>query len=110
VAARCGRLKFQLQEAAVHILRREMTISHREFSRILMAAFKQEFKRIRSDQTEFENSEGTINLKLSAESSKRIGSIDLPITELTITFLGMTEEEIKDFMVRFDRSFQRGGG
>jgi hypothetical protein len=98
------------QEAAVHIIRREMTISHREFNRILKAACKQEFKTARSDQSEFENSDGTINLKLSAESSKRIGSIDLPITELTITFRSMTEEEIKDFMLRFDRAFQRGGG
>lgn len=94
----------------MHTIRREMTISHKEFDRILKMAFKREFKTVRSDQSEFENSDNTINLKLSAESSKKIGSINIPITELCITFMGVTEEQKKDFMIRFDRAFQRGGG
>lgn len=112
----CGRLLREAEiiaatrEASVHTIRREMTISHKEFDRILKMAFKREFKTVRSDQSEFENSDNTINLKLSAESSKKIGSINIPITELCITFMGVTEEQKKDFMIRFDRAFQRGGG
>ena len=112
----CGRLLREAEiiaatgEAPAHTIRREMTISHKEFNRILKMAFEQEFKTVRADQSEFANSGNTINLKLSAESSKKIGSIDIPITELCITFMGMTEEQMKDFMIRFDRAFQRGGG
>ena len=87
-----------------------MTISHAEFMRILETAFKQEFKTVRTDQRVFGNAGGTINLRLSAESSKRIGSINIPVTELSMTFSDVTEDEIKDFIKRFDRAFQRGGG
>jgi len=89
---------------------REMSISHAEFRRVLVLAFGQEFRPVGAGSVEFENSDGSIRLSLGTESSRRMGSLTIPVTRLTLRFNGLDPVHIRDFLVRFDRSFQRGGG
>jgi len=89
---------------------REMSISHAEFRRVLALAFRQEFQPVGSGSVEFENSDGSIRLILGQETSRRMGSITIAVTRLTLRFSGMGPDRMQDFLVRFDRSFQRGGG
>lgn len=89
---------------------REMSISHAEFRRVMALAFRQEFQPAGAGAAEFINSDASIHLILSEESSRRMGAITIPVTRLTLRFNGMDPESVRAFLVRFDRSFQRGGG
>lgn len=89
---------------------REMAISHREFRRVLDMAFDGEFRATGVGQDEFVSRDGRITLCLAAETGRRIGSITMTVTVLSLKFSDMTEAAVEEFLARFDRSFQRGGG
>lgn len=94
----------------MHVVKREMTISHSEFRRILERAFAGEFRRVRSDRFDFDLEGGRISVILGQESSARIGVITIPVTAVSLEFREMEEDQARAFILRFDRAFQRGGG
>jgi len=47
---------------------------------------------------------------LSLEGRRRIAALSLPTTQVHFTFSGYSQQDIEQFMARFDRAFQRGGG
>lgn len=49
-------------------------------------------------------------VRLSAESERRIALLTVPVTRVEFEFEGFNEREMRDFMKRFDRAFQRAGG
>ena len=87
-----------------------MTITPYEFRRILRNAFGPEFRPSADDGTVFERCDGSIRLILSKQEPRRIGVMTLPITQLQLEFLQLSEVQIRTFMRCFDRAFQRGGG
>ena len=53
---------------------------------------------------------GKINIKLSPETTRSIGSLRLPVTEVEITFSHLSQQEATKFLNRFDLYYQKGGG
>ena len=51
-----------------------------------------------------------LEILLGPEQQRRLGMLQLPLTEITLTFIGYTQEQRRNFLRRFDLGFQRGGG
>jgi hypothetical protein len=51
-----------------------------------------------------------LEILLGPEQQRRLGMLQLPLTEVTLTFVGYTAGERARFLRRFDLAFQRGGG
>ncbi len=93
-------------------IRRIMSISHAEFfhsieplGRDYPYAIDPSRQRIR-----FMGSAGHIEIRLSDERRKRIGSLELPETTVEFYFTTTEQHEIESFLMRFDLCFHRGGG
>ena len=48
--------------------------------------------------------------KVSEEYVRKIGALKFPYVQAAFWFLGLSGEEAKIFMKRFDMAFQKGGG
>lgn len=53
---------------------------------------------------------GEVTISLAPESARKIASLELPVTEVTLEFRGFTEERRRAFLRRFDLAFHRAGG
>lgn len=54
--------------------------------------------------------QGLVVIELSETGERRIASLSLPVTPVDFQFNGLDEAARRQFMSRFDRYFQRGGG
>lgn len=89
---------------------REMGITHAELFRLLPAATGlQEFD-VSDKIISIRNGEKVINIRISPEIERRLGSLRLPVTVLEFSFSGYAGQEISKFFRRFDRCFRRCGG
>ena len=89
---------------------RNMGITHNEFFRLLPKALNGAPFSRRQNRIAVTTDNGTINITLSAESVRKIASLTLPVTEVTLEFTGFTTDTCQSFMHRFDLAYQRGGG
>ncbi len=53
---------------------------------------------------------GEVLLELGEEGRRRLGSFTLPELPILLEFRDCGEAEMKEFLGRFDRLYQRGGG
>lgn len=51
-----------------------------------------------------------VRIDLGPQASRQLGSLQLPMTEVKLTFQGFSRIELELFWTRFDLSFRRGGG
>lgn len=51
-----------------------------------------------------------VRIILSGESSRRIASLDLPVTRVRLELDGFEPGERERFLSRFDLAYQKGGG
>lgn len=91
-----------------------MSISHDDFLRVLPAAVwkaarTREFS-IAGRKVTIGSGRRKVEIALSQESERRIGSLRLPSTKVSFAFHGFSKGEIEQFLSRFDRVYQRGGG
>jgi hypothetical protein len=90
---------------------RHLAISHKDFMRTLPAALGR-----RPDTEDPANilvksgPDKRLEIRLSPEGSRQIGSLTLPQTGVALEFVGYTSQEIEQFMQRFDAYYRRGGG
>jgi len=91
-------------------IKREMTITHADFFRILPKALKNNQYEVSLNGVTIAETEKRLEIKLSPESSRSIGALKLPVTNLEFRFEGYTAEQTDIFMRQFDRSFHKGGG
>ncbi|MCW5700596.1 MAG: hypothetical protein KIT00_12220 [Rhodospirillales bacterium] len=89
---------------------KEMAITHRDFFRILPGVFEGEPFRTDGNRIVFEKGGRRLEIELSPEGQRRIALLTLPVTHVCLAFFGYGDAEMKSFLSRFDRSFQRGGG
>jgi len=89
---------------------REMTITHREFLRLLPKALNGLSYQKDENQILIKDGDGLICIKLSAESIRKIASLTLPMTFVHIELQGFAESAAQRFMSRFDLAYQKGGG
>lgn len=87
-----------------------MGISHAEFRRTLPRALEHQTYEIIGANITITDSQGTLEIRLSPEHSRKLGALILPVTNVHFTFKGYNSSEVKRFMQRFDFYFQRGGG
>jgi hypothetical protein len=86
-------------------------ISHGDFFRIIPRLFPEATQRVLDDGAELEWTDGRkVRIVLSDEEVRNLGLLRFPMTDVQFSFRGCSEEFIDEFMVVFDRSFQKGGG
>jgi hypothetical protein len=91
-------------------IHREMGLDHREFFRTLPAALEGSMFRVSGARIEVSAGWCQLRITLAPPAERRIGLLRLPVTRVTFEFTGGSEGKIEDFMRRFDRHYQRGGG
>lgn len=89
-----------------------MAITHAEFIRSLTPLKKYYAYKLNPDKTIISITDGPrhIEIKLGAESIKRLGSLHMPVSEVMFSFSGFTTTQQSEFWRVFDLSFRRGGG
>ena len=97
-----------------HSFQHEMTISHRDFFRILPKAVKsypyqQQDNAIKVFLVD-DGNKGEINIILSEERLRKIASLSLPVTDVTFRINNVAENTKDEFFKQFERAYQRGGG
>ncbi len=93
-----------------HRIVKDMTISHREFFRIVRRLLEGERHELRVDGVTLLRGTGSISINLSPESFRSMGAIRLPRTCVELVFRNCSCEEVSAFLVDFDNRFRRGGG
>jgi hypothetical protein len=94
----------------VRTITKEMAITHGEFLRILPGALPDTNHRIEGNRITVGAGDRRFEITLSDEGQRRIALLTLPVTHVTLDFIGYREREIEQVLSRFDRAFQRGGG
>ncbi len=103
---------------------REMSISHKEFFRLLPMALKNIDYEIMPPGTGLSESpqdysesqingcyaDGSIQIILGNEHKRKIASLELPVLHLVFEFTDISSEDIAQFFNDFNRAYHRGGG
>jgi hypothetical protein len=97
-------------ERATISFTRELGLTHAEFHRSLPPAIAHRPFRLDGDRVIVEEGPRTVTISLGPQQQRRIASLRLPFVVVDFEFTGFTEAEFQDFMKRFERYFQRGGG
>ena len=89
-----------------------MGYSKTEFLRILPAAVADYCHTVQGNRVIITDSDKSRELVLVVTSlpDRAIGMIRIARIEVEFSFKNFTAEERKEFMLNFDRSYQRGGG
>ena len=87
-----------------------MTITHREFLRLLPAALRGLDYEKKARLIFARDGPRTVQIHLADESVRKIGSLILPVTLVSVSLHGFSESESLQFMARFDLAYQKGGG
>ena len=88
----------------------EMECTHAEFLRELpMACAKRPYEII-GERVIVHDGGREVQIKIRDEPIRHLGSLDLPMEEITLKFIDYSEEEADKFVEVFMRPIQRGGG
>lgn len=87
-----------------------MGLGHDELFRTLPRAIENRDWSLVGDRIVIRDHDRLIQIRLSPETRRNVGVLQLPVTHLEIYFEGFTDLAIDVFMQRFDLSFRRGGG
>jgi hypothetical protein len=88
----------------------EMECTHAEFLRELPLACAQRPYEIIGERVIVHDGGREVQIKIRDEPIRHLGSLDLPMEEITLKFIDYSEEEADKFMEVFMRPIQRGGG
>ena len=89
---------------------RDMGITHSEFFRTLPAAVPASAFTVQGLDVIVAEETRSLTISLSPEGRRRIAALSLPTTQVHFAFSGYSPQDVEEFMARFDRTFQRGGG
>lgn len=87
-----------------------MSISHREFLRLLPKAIPGKPYINTGDRIIIRENSKSIEITLARESSRTIASLTLPVTNIAMKINGYSEGEINQLLRYFDLAYQKGGG
>lgn len=93
-----------------HSFKREMTITHADFFRLLPRALGSEKFAVDGDRIEFNDGNIIMRISISAEQNWKIGALSLPKTRISMELHGCDEREAQQRISKFDRTYQKGGG
>lgn len=92
---------------------KEMAVTHDELRRgfaRLEPDVTGAWRTLGGDRFHFPWAGGEAEVSLGPETDRRLGMLRIPCTSVTLTFRNLSQGDISDFISRFDRRFQRGGG
>lgn len=89
---------------------RELGLTHAEFYRFLPPAIAPRTFTVENDRVRIRSGESTVDIELGPQRYRTIGSLQVPYVEARFRFSGFSASEFEQFMARFERYFQRGGG
>ena len=89
---------------------RELGLTHAEFHRSLPPAIAHRPCRFDGERVIVEDGAKTVTMTLGPQQQRRIASLRVPFVVVGFEFVGFNGAELEDFMKRFERYFQRGGG
>ena len=87
-----------------------MGLTHADFLRTLPPALKGAGFTVTGSRITVEWPPGRIHIELGPQGQRRLGSLSLPTTDVEIRFEGLSPEAAQEFLLGFQRAFQRGGG
>ncbi|MDJ0956893.1 MAG: hypothetical protein QNI91_08560 [Arenicellales bacterium] len=92
--------------------KRDMGYSATDFFRILPSAIKGYTHTVEANNVTINGVDGNQSVQLVVKPlpDREIGMIRIPRIEVEFSFHNFSARERKEFMINFDRSYQRGGG
>ncbi len=96
--------------SARRVFTRRMALDHAEFRRCLAPLARHYPLTERNGEIHLQLPTGRVRLRLGPVTERRLGSLALPQTEVTLELEGVPAAEAEVFLADFDRAFQRGGG
>ena len=90
--------------------RREMSITHKDFFRLLPIALKGLDYQINANEVNVSAFNGTFLIELGDERQRKIASLTLPVLDVSFDFRGIAAEDVDSFLSKFWHVYQRGGG
>ncbi|HYA19081.1 MAG TPA: hypothetical protein VEG25_00310 [Burkholderiales bacterium] len=91
-------------------VKREMAISHADFLRTLPSALNNKRYALNGDKITLQSENRTLQIFLSPEFSRQLGSVSLPVTHVEFVFSGYSAPEVDRIIERFEMYYRRGGG
>ena len=92
------------------IIEKEMGLTHKDFFRTISNAIGDSRIQINKSGVTLKTKKKKLQIKLSPQRKREIGSLIFPITDVVLYFDGYSSSEIKSVIKRFDLRFKRGGG
>ena len=89
---------------------REMSITHKEFFRLLPKAVNNAALARQGNKVDITTGAGLVKITLSPETVRKLAIMEFPVTEVSIEFSGFSTTERAAFLARFDLAYQKGGG
>jgi len=90
---------------------KEMALTAEDFVRLLPgAAGDLPWRQEGGGRFRIGGEDGGVDIALEPLPPRRIALITLPVMRVTLSFRGWAADEVRGFVQRFDRAFQRGGG
>lgn len=95
-----------------YTIKREMTITHADFLRLIPRALSSFEYELLPGNTEIKINHpcGKIIIRLLSETERKLGSLSLSVTQLEFNFLDLSSNDIEEFLNRFDLCYRKGGG
>ena len=91
-------------------LTREMSITHKDFFRLLPRAVNGAPVACDGNQAHIATEAGRVKITLAPERVRKLGLMEFPVTPVSIEFDGFNPADQTAFLSRFDLAYQKGGG
>ena len=92
------------------MLTREMSITHKEFLRLLPLAVQGASVNRRDNMLTVKTASGRLTITLAPQTTRKLGLLEFPVTTVTMEFHDFNPSDQAAFLKRFDLAYQRGGG
>ncbi len=89
---------------------KEMGITHAEFFRLLSIALGTDQYSTSTNSASMKNGDKSVKIELGPEGTRQIALLAIARTPVKLTLDGFTDAEAGEFIKKFDRAYQRGGG
>ncbi len=97
-----------MSESAV--IEKEMGITHSDFFRTIPRALDSQDYQQSSTGVVLETDGRRLEIAIGPQGERRIALMVIPRTQVTLTFTGYEDADIKAAIKRFDMMFKKGGG
>lgn len=93
------------------VIERQYGISHDDFFRIFPRVIPTEQPVIKGNAVEVRYAnQRRLKIELDPEQTRALGAMRLTQTQLRFVFEGWERARVVEFLLKFERSFQKGGG